>query len=134
MNINLRSMWGGVVNKFDDICETGYYNDSGVLVTDTMTSHSTTFIPVTTTTYTISGLWYTGGAVPAFAVYEWDNNKQWLRRSNRQYPPSNNKVTFTIGNDTAYITIQVATKHGDIMLNEGSTALPYEPYYKWIED
>lgn len=21
-----------------------------------------------------------------------------------------------------------------IMLNEGSTALPYEPYYKWIED
>lgn len=116
------------VNLFDNILEEGYYDDQGVLIEETSISHSTTYIPVNGTTYTISGLWYQAGAMANFAVYEWDNDKNWLRRSNRQYPPSSNKITFTVGADTAYITLQIQTIHSNIMLNIGSIALPYEPY------
>lgn len=123
--------YGRTANLFDDEIASGYYNDSGVLVSDTTTSHSTTYIPVDGTTYTASGLWYSTSYMSNFAVYEWDNNKNWLRRSNRQYPPSNNEIIFTIGNDTAYITLQIQTNHSNIMLNTGSTALPYQPYYGW---
>ena len=115
-------------NLFDNIVESGYYNDSGVLTPDASTGHSVDYIAVDSTTFTISNLWYNPGFMPAFAVYEWDANKEWLRRSNRQYPPESNTITFSIGNDTKYITLQIATTHGDIMLNTGETALPYEPY------
>ena len=117
-------------NLFDNETSSGYYNDSGTLVSDSTTSHSTSYIPVNGgATYTASGLWYVAGPGMAnFAVYEWDSNKNWLRRSNRQYPPSSNRITFTIGANTAYITLQIQTVHGNIMLNSGSTALPYEPY------
>lgn len=115
-------------NLFDNETASGYYNDSGVLVPDSTASHSTTYIPVSKTTYTASGLWYDTIQMANFAVYEWDSNKNWLRRSNRQFPPSSNKITFTIGTDTAYITLQVQSIHGNIMLNTDSKALPYEPY------
>lgn len=116
------------LNLFDDITEIGFYDDSGVLILNTDTSHSTTYIPVNGITYTVSGLWYSAEDMKNFAVYEWDSSKHWLRRSNRQFPPSTNEITFTIGSDTAYITLQVQTEHGNIMLNTGTTALPYEPY------
>ena len=111
-------------NLFDDVIESGFYNDNGELVPDTTTSHSTTYIPVDGTTYTISGLWT---SATNFAVYEWDTNKNWLRRSNRQVPASST-LTFSIGSDTAFFTLQIMTNHGNIMLNTGSTALPYEQY------
>lgn len=115
-------------NSFDNVVESGYYNDSGVLTPDAATGHTVDYITVDDTTYTISNLWYNPGFMPAFAVYEWDENKEWLRRSNRQYPPETNTITFSIGNDTRYITLQIAVNHGNIMLNTGSIALPYEPY------
>lgn len=118
-------------NLFDNEIASGYYDADGNLIEDATTSHSTTYIPTEGgRTYTISGLWYAPGPVGManFAVYEWDSNKNWLRRSNRQYPTSSNRITFTIGANTAYFTLQIQTTHGNIMLNEGSTALPYEPY------
>jgi hypothetical protein len=68
-------------------------------------------------------------AATFFAVYEWDANKNWLRRSNRQVPASST-LSFTVGSDTAFFTLQIKTDHGNMMLNTGSTALPYEPYWK----
>ena len=120
--------YGRTANLFDDEIESGFYNDNGELVSDTTTSHSTTYIPVDGTTYTISGLWT---STTNFAVYEWDTNKNWLRRSNRQVPASST-LTFSIGSDTAFFTLQIKTEHGNIMLNTGSTALPYQPYNDWV--
>lgn len=121
-------------NLFDGAYASGYYNDNGKLLSDLLACHSTTYIPVQAGgTYTASNLWYSAGSMANFAVYEWDSNKNWLRRSNRQYPPHSKIITFSIGNDTAYITLQIQDGSSNIMLNTGSTALPYEPYGYFIE-
>ena len=115
----------------------GYYDDNGDLhiqTGDNATEH-TELIPTNgTTTFTIKGLWTYESGLPAFAVYEWDSSKNWLRRSNRTTViNTETPITFNIGSDTAYISLQVMTKlsgfdYATTMLNTGSTALPYEPY------
>jgi hypothetical protein len=115
-------------NLFDGVIYEGFYNDNGQLVIDTSNGCHTNLIKANTQiTYTVSNLWTTSFN---FAVYEWDINKQWLRRTNRQLPPSD-KITFTLNNDCAYFSLQINSSYDytRLMLNEGSTALPYEPYW-----
>ena len=107
----------------------GYYNDSGTLVDDLTTGHSELMSISGNSTFTINNLWYNEEIKPNFAVYEWDSNKQFLRRTNRQYP-TDNPITFTTGNDAVYISFQFKLNWNSngVMLNTGQTALPYEPY------
>jgi hypothetical protein len=114
-------------NLFDGVIYEGFYNDNGQLVIDTSNGCHTNLIKANTQiTYTVSNLWTTSFN---FAVYEWDINKQWLRRTNRQLPPSD-KITFTLNNDCAYFSLQINSNYDytKLMLNIGSTALPYEPF------
>ena len=116
-------------NLYDGQYEPQYYNDNGELTSDPLACHSTTYIPITSTrTFTISNTWYSAQYQAAFAVYEWDTNKNWIRRSNRQNPTSTKTITFTVGNDCVYFTLQIQKDTPNIMLNKGATALPYEPY------
>lgn len=112
----------------------GYYNNSGELITQAgqyRTCHTDLISTSGETTYTISGLWVYVLGSSKFAVYEWDENKNWLRRSNRQTPSSS--ITFTIGSDAKYISFQVQNNdtnwNVNTMLVEGSTApQSYIPY------
>ena len=115
----------------------GYYDDNGELHIQggSMATEHTELIPTNgITTFTIKGLWNSTAYTSAFAVYEWDSSKNWLRRSNRTTDVyTNTPITFNIGNDAAYISLQVMTKlsrfnYDYTMLNTGSTALPYEPF------
>lgn len=116
-------------NLYDGQYEPQYYNDNSELTSDPFACHSTTYIPISSTrTFTISNTWYSAQYQAAFAVYEWDINKNWIRRSNRQNPTSTKTITFTVGNDCAYFTLQIQKDTPNIMLNKGATALPYVPY------
>ena len=124
----------GGENLFDGIINDGYYNDSGSLIIDDSKSGHSNLIKADNTTYTISGLWVN---LPNFAVYEWDDNKQFLRRTNRQ-PPPQSTITFSLNNDAGYFSLQLwnnSERYNPnlIMLNRGSTALPYEPYIEPTE-
>lgn len=107
----------------------GYYNDSGVLVDDLTTGHSELMSIGNNTTFTINNLWYNEELKPNFAVYEWDASNQFLRRTNRQYP-TDEPITFTTGNNTAYISFQFKLNWNSsgVMLNTGPTALPFVPH------
>lgn len=115
----------------------GYYDDNGELHIQTgtnATEHTELISTDGITTFTIKGLWNYDTGLSAFAVYEWDSSKNWLRRSNRTIDIKENiPITFNIGTDTHYISLQVMTKssgftYDNTMLNTGSTPLPYEPY------
>ena len=118
----------------------GYYDDNGELhiqTGDNATEH-TELIPTNgITTFTIKGLWDYFSGASAFTVYEWDSSKNWLRRSNRTTDVyTNTPITFDVGNDAAYFSLQVMTKlsgftYDSTMLNTGNSALPYQPY--WVE-
>jgi len=43
---------------------------------------------------------------------------------------NNNEVTINITNDTKFISLSFKPAQTDIMVNSGSTPLPYEPYWK----
>ena len=118
----------GGENLFDGEVHEGYYNDSGVLVVDdSHVCHSNLIKSNYNTLYTIDGLWINIQA--NFSVCEWDKNKQFIRRSNRQIP-TQRTITFSIGSDAVYFSIQIYTNYdySNIMLNTGSTPLPYSPY------
>lgn len=113
-------------NLFDGVLHEGFYDNTGQLVIDTSGAYHSDLIRADEATYTISGLW---SGNPYFAVYEWDVNKQWLRRSNRQIP-NGNPITFTLGNNCVYFSLQINSNYNylNIMLNTGLQPLPYEPY------
>lgn len=113
-----------------------YINDSGVEGSNNQNFYNTKFIPVKpNTTYTLS----VNEPVYYLSIMEYDSNKGFLRRT--LDGNSNDKhasTTFTTRVDTAYILIGSNPNRAplntddvtsiDWMLNEGSTALPYEPY------
>ena len=67
-------------------------------------------------------------------IYFYDKSKNWISRTDN-IVNSNNYYTFTTPNNCYYLQFQnvVNFTTGNIELNKGSTALPYEPYNngKW---
>ena len=101
-------------------------NDSGTEINDTGGGYTKMYIPVkSSTNYTISGL-------PSYAtkrIYFFNSSKTFISRTSGYANVS--EFTFTTPSNCKYIDIQYVTNGNDFntyMLNEGTTALPYEPY------
>lgn len=117
-----------------------YINDSGAETSNTQNFYNTKFIPVKpNTAYTLSA------SEPVYysSIMEYDSNKSFLQRTlDGSSSEKHASMTITTRADTAYILIgsnpiRAALSMGDVtgidwMLNEGSTALPYEPYTEGI--
>lgn len=101
-------------------------NDNGVEQTTLFSGYTLSKTPVKSgETYTISGKIAVGTST--FRVYFYSGNSFVSRSSQQADVP----YTFTIPNGCDAIAIQYITEAVDfstIMLNLGSTALPYEPY------
>ena len=105
----------------------GYLSDEGILKPAKETSQITfDYIPIISGTYTFT---YT---VPSayelwFGVCTYDESRTFQSRLVSEYSGA---ATFTIPDTTKYIRISLRGYNETpiIMLNEGSTALPYEPY------
>lgn len=117
-----------------------YINDSGVESSNNQNFYNTKFIPVKpNTTYTLS----VSEPVYYSSIMEYDSNKGFLQRTlDGNANEKHESMTFTTIADTAYILIgsnpnRAALSMDDVtsidwMLNEGSIALPYEPYTEGI--
>ena len=122
---------GGVVNKFNkdatDIDNTGYIKRDGTKQSSANFSTSGYIDVSGITTITLSG--YDGGSEPACCLY--NANKEYL--SGVTYYGA---TTITVDvSQAAYIRFSFRnTAINTTMCNEGSTALPYHPYYEWVEE
>ena len=135
MNISLRSMWG-VVNKFNKDAtnpDNGYVTGAYLLNTGKLNEVDrytvSEYTPVTASkTYTL----VYGNNLNKPSICFYDSNYNYISGINYGNITT---ITFTTPNNTAYCRLSYSIEDaGDVMLNEGSTALPYEPYYKWVED
>lgn len=137
--------WGASGTNLLDMAEENirlryYINDSGVETSNNQNFYNTKFIPVKpNTAYTLSvsePVYYT-------SIMEYDSNKGFLQRTlDGSASEKHSSTTFTTRADTAYILIgsnpnRTTMSMDDVasidwMLNEGSTALPYEPYTEGI--
>lgn len=137
--------WGASGTNLLDMAEGNirlryYINDSGVETSNNQNFYNTKFIPVKpNTAYTLS----TSEPVYYTFIMEYDSNKDFLQRTlDGDASDKHSSMTITTKADTAYILIGSnpirATMYvEDVisinwMLNEGSTALPYEPYTEGI--
>lgn len=108
--------------------KTGYYLDaSGNEIQSTGFWSITQYIPVDGTTFTLTRTF--GGNVPAICLY--DSNQNFITGVAYQ---GEQVVTISSNTNAAYIRFSyfIGEPLEDIahdMLNEGSTALPYEPYW-----
>lgn len=127
--VNGESVGDGTGNLFDSNINviSGYLSDEGILKPANDTSQITfDYIPIISGTYTLT---YTIPTVYElwFGVCTYDESRTFQSRLVSEYSGA---TTFTIPNTTKYIRISLRgyNKTPIIMLNEGSTALPYEPY------
>ena len=121
-------------NLFDKTNATyknGYYkNDNGVEQITQTSGYLTSYIPVKpNATYTIQGkLKNTNSPTHAYAIYYYNDSKQWI---SRVVITDNPPYTFTTPNDCYFIQFQYRQDVYDentIQIEEGSTATSYEPY------
>lgn len=120
---------GGVGEKTENLCglyKTGYYvNGSGVEVALEGFNIYSAAVD-SSTTYTFS-LTYTSGGETTVRCCEYDENGDFIskifEKSLAKMP-----VTFNTSNSTKSIKVSITQYAENIMLNEGSTANPYEPY------
>lgn len=121
-------------NLFDQINATyknGYYkNDNGEEKITQNSGYLTSYISVKpNTTYTIQGkLKSTNSPTHAYAIYYYNDSKQWI---SRVVITDNPPYTFTTPNDCYYIQFQYrqdAYDEDTIQIEEGETATSYEPY------
>lgn len=127
--VNGESVGEKTANLFDSNINviSGYLSDEGILKPANETSQITfDYIPIISGTYTFT---YT---VPSaydlwFGVCTYDESRTFQSRLVSEYSGA---ATFTIPDTTKYIRISLRgyNKTPIIMLNEGSTTLPYEPY------
>ena len=127
--VNGESVGDRTGNLFDSNINviSGYLSDEGILKPAKETSQITfDYIPIISGTYTFT---YT---VPSayelwFGVCTYDESRTFQSRLVSEYSGA---ATFTIPDTTKYIRISLRGYNETpiIMLNEGSTALPYEPY------
>lgn len=113
-----------------------YINDSGAEASNNQNFYNTKFIPVKpNTAYTLS----TSEPIYYSSIMEYNSNKGFLQRTlDGSSNEKHTSTTITTRADTAYILIGSNPNRAmmymeDVtginwMLNEGSTALPYEPY------
>ena len=112
-------------NLFDGEMILGYYNESGVWQTrnDILSSKNPIYVNPNESYYF---------KAPSQAYYtQWTSNGTFISRTNLHQGYG----TLTLNSDCAYILFNMLSGYGttyknDIMINEGSTALPYEPYGK----
>ena len=137
--------WGVSGTNLLDMAEENIYlrhyiNDSGEENSNNQNFYNTKFISVKpNTTYTL----FVSQPVYYLSIMEHDSNKDFLRRildgnSNEKH----SGITFRTSADTAYILIgsnpnRTPLSMDDVtsinwMLNEGSAALPYEPYTEGV--
>lgn len=117
-----------------------YINDNGVEVSNNQNFYNTKFIPVKpNTTYTLS----VSEPIYYSSIMEYDSNKDFLQRTlDGSSSEKHSSMTINTRADTTYIRIgsnpsREALSMDDVtnidwMLNEGSTALPYEPYTEGV--
>lgn len=101
-----------------------YLKNDGLVYTPTETFgwSISEYIPIESTSITISGLATTDSKSPAICLY--DSNKTFLMGV-----AYDNNSERTVSNANAkYIRFSIDTQRNYLMLNEGSTALPYELY------
>ncbi len=113
---------------------TGYYLNSDGTTTQNVAWTISDYIPCDGTEFTIRPV---GGNAPAICLY--DNNKNFIKGQayNTGGAQTKGTVTITTTQNASYIrfsyqtTLDVPDDITAIMLNEGSTALPFQPYYSW---
>ena len=132
-------------NLFDGELAQGYYKDtagsSNDLISTNVRVAGTTFIPVSTGNK-MTLTYESAIDITRYLVYYYNNNKELINVMGWY----NNGLTITIPDNVSFIrhvwcardkgtygTILVADI-SNIMLNMGSTALPYEPYGKSVGD
>lgn len=126
----IRTSGENLFDKDNATFRNGYYkNDNGVENTSSSGSgYTTSYVSVKPNTqYTISGT-FANTSMANYGIYYYDNNKTWISRVTTT---SNPPFTFTTPNNCYYIQFQYYSSvinKDTIMLNEGDTALPYEPY------
>lgn len=137
--------WGASGTNLLDMAEENirlryYINASGVATANNQNFYNTKFVPVKpNTAYTLS----VSEPVYYSSIMEYDSNKGFLQRTlDGDASEKHSSTTFTTRADTAYILIGSNPNRAvlniddvtsiDWMLNEGSTALPYEPYTEGI--
>ena len=117
----------------------GYRNSDGTYSSDHMYGEwlYNGYIPVTPgVSVTISASY--GGGRKSLSVYGWDGNKTFIPSAKMDIRDNYTNATYLVPDGVAYISLAIRTFcHSDtelvdagwwIMLNVGSTALPYEPY------
>lgn len=112
-------------NLWNEETVLGYYNDSGVWQTrnDILSSKNPIYLDSNKSYYFNA---------PSQAYYtQWTSNGTFISRTNLPQGYG----TLTLDSNCAYILFNMLSGYGttyknDIMINEGSTALPYEPYGK----
>ena len=119
-------------NLFDyahaNILDRHIKNDNGVSVSDGGNSYCQIYIPVmSNTTYTLSGL--SNEKNFAKRVYYYDENKQWISRTNGVV---NQTFTITTPSNCRYIQIQSERQEyqdwSTVQVELGNTATEFEPY------
>lgn len=130
-------------NLFDEKLAQGYYSDtagsSHDLISSSIRVAGTTFIPVSTGNK-ITLTYESAIGITKYLVYYYNNNKElinvvgwYISGSTITIPNNISFIRFVWGSKEdwdsgySYVTLLV-TNISNIMLNAGSTALPYEPY------
>ena len=137
MSIVTRNTWGGVINKFnkdrtDGITDNCYINQSGVVASDSQyyLSYPIPVIVGKTYTWRFNADEHSYHNAPTVGFYDSSDNLL----SVATHSGAVRYFSFTIPNNCSYIKASVFKPYKDeAMLNEGSTALPYHPYYEWVE-
>ena len=136
-------------NLFDGELAQGYYNvtagSSNDLISSTLRVAGTSFIPVSTGD-TITVTYESTIGITKYLLYYYNNNKEIIKAVGWYI----NGSTFTIPNNASFIRVIWGAKEvwsseygyitllisdiSNIMLNAGSTPLPYEPYGESVGD
>lgn len=119
-------------NLFDDWYETGVLvNGGGVDSSSAYANYRTTdYISVDTTPYTFSldNTFYSQSSATSSRAAFYDENKNFLSIQFYYNRPERFEQTINIPNNTKYIRLTGRITDENVMLNTGSTPLPYEPY------
>lgn len=133
-SMNRKSLWGGVVNKFNkDATNTsnGYVNNAYILSNGNVYESDgysiSEYIPVKPSqSYTL----VYGNTLSRPSICFYNSNHEFISGTNYN---GSSTINFTTTTNIAYCRLSYANNlSGAVMLNEGSTALPYHPYYEWV--
>ena len=73
-----------------------------------------------------------GNSLSRPSICFYNSNREFISGTNYN---GSSTINFTTTANIAYCRLSYANNlSGAVMLNEGSTALPYHPYYEWVED